>query len=169
MDEKIKTDYADLLNDLNAMGDAILYRARRDTIKRAESLILDLEGKVKYLNSANENLRAKLAEAERERDETFDNGPMGEEVNDILRAKLAELEKDCDAKDHVIQIQRTKLAEAERDAARYRYLRANCVQGRMESRGPNPDFALNCDEPESEWDAAIDAAMPSTSHDKEGK
>ena len=108
-------------------------------------------------------LRAKLAEAERERDETFDNGPMGEEVNDILRAKLAELEKDCDAKDHVIQIQRTKLAEAERDAARYRYLRANCVQGRMESRGPNPDFALNCDEPESEWDAAIDAAMPSKS------
>lgn len=31
--------------------------------------------------------------AMRERDETFDNGPMGEEVNDILRAKLAELER----------------------------------------------------------------------------
>jgi len=45
------------------------------------------------------------------------------------------------------------------DARRYRWLRANACEGRMESRGPNPDFALNCDEPESEWDAAIDAAM----------
>ena len=45
------------------------------------------------------------------------------------------------------------------DARRYRWLRANAYEGRMESRGPNPDFALNCDEPESEWDAAIDAAM----------
>lgn len=45
------------------------------------------------------------------------------------------------------------------DAARYRWLRANVVEGRMESRGPRPDFALNCDEPEWEWDAAIDAAL----------
>jgi hypothetical protein len=51
-------------------------------------------------------------------------------------------------------------AETDRaDARRYRWLRANAVFGRMESRGPKPDFALNCDEPESEWDAAIDAAL----------
>jgi hypothetical protein len=44
------------------------------------------------------------------------------------------------------------------DAERYRWLRANAVEGRMETRGPRPDFAMNCDEPETEWDAAIDAA-----------
>jgi len=46
-----------------------------------------------------------------------------------------------------------------RDAMRYRWLRENCCEGRMETRGPWQDFSLNCDEPESEWDAAIDAAM----------
>lgn len=44
------------------------------------------------------------------------------------------------------------------DAERYRWLRENAVEGRMESRGPRPDFAMNCDEPETEWDTAIDAA-----------
>lgn len=55
-----------------------------------------------------------------------------------------------------------RLTELERDAARYRWLRGNACEGRMETRGPRPDFALNCDEPESEWDAAIDAAMEKT-------
>lgn len=54
-----------------------------------------------------------------------------------------------------------ELAEYRKDAERYRFIRANCVVGRMESRGPNPDFYLNCDEPESEWDAAIDRALGS--------
>ena len=44
------------------------------------------------------------------------------------------------------------------DAKRYRWLRANAVRGRMESCGRHHAFALNCDEPESEWDATIDAA-----------
>jgi hypothetical protein len=42
------------------------------------------------------------------------------------------------------------------DAARYRWLRSHAVYGRMET--DRSGFALNCDEPESEWDAAIDAA-----------
>lgn len=43
----------------------------------------------------------------------------------------------------------------EKDAARYRWLREHMIFGRM--GGSN--FAINCDEPPSEWDAAIDAAM----------
>lgn len=51
--------------------------------------------------------------------------------------------------------------EAERlrvDASRYRFLRANASWGTIFC-GPLPGGSLNCDEPESEWDAAIDAAM----------
>lgn len=41
-----------------------------------------------------------------------------------------------------------------RNDARYRWLRANAVNGSIGL----PDGWLSCDEPESEWDAAIDAA-----------
>jgi hypothetical protein len=60
----------------------------------------------------------------------------------------------CEAGTHVVD----HIEALKADAERYRWLRGNCVEGRMESPGPNPDFALNCDEPENEWDAAIDAA-----------
>ena len=69
-------------------------------------------------------------------------------------------------KDYAVWLART-LNEAARaqapaagdalDAVRYRFLRANAVYGRFES--DDGSLALNCDEPEKEWDAHIDAAM----------
>lgn len=51
-----------------------------------------------------------------------------------------------------------RAAEAgDKDGERYRFLRANAVHGRFES--DDGSLALNCDEPENEWDAHIDAAM----------
>lgn len=48
-----------------------------------------------------------------------------------------------------------KIAEAVKDARRYRWLRSNACDGFMRADGGS----LNCDEPESEWDAWIDASM----------
>ncbi len=66
----------------------------------------------------------------------------------------------CDEDTVIANVQklRTERDTLKADAERYRWLRGNCVEGHMESPGPNPDFALNCDEPENKWDAAIDAA-----------
>lgn len=55
-----------------------------------------------------------------------------------------------------------RIAELEANDRRYRWLRKNCTSGRMEDASGL--FELNCDEPESEWDAAIDAILA----DREG-
>ncbi|MBW8849969.1 MAG: hypothetical protein JF600_04240 [Xanthomonadales bacterium] len=55
-----------------------------------------------------------------------------------------------------------RVAELEANDRRYRWLRKNCTSGRMEDASGL--FELNCDEPESEWDAAIDAILA----DREG-
>lgn len=47
--------------------------------------------------------------------------------------------------------------EVARDAGRYRWLRNNCSVGSFSTY--DPPFRLNCDEPASEWNAAIDAAI----------
>lgn len=52
-----------------------------------------------------------------------------------------------------------------KDAERYRWLRVACFGGHM--LGWN--FNLNCDEPEAEWDAAIDAAMLASPAQKGGE
>lgn len=47
---------------------------------------------------------------------------------------------------------------AERDAARWRFVRKNASNGTIFCASL-PAGALNCDEPESEWDASVDAAI----------
>jgi hypothetical protein len=49
-------------------------------------------------------------------------------------------------------------ADTVRDAERYRFIRANASAGTIFCC-PLPSGSLNCDEPESEWDAAIDSAI----------
>lgn len=55
---------------------------------------------------------------------------------------------------------RNENAGLREDAQRYRWIREWCNEGRMEAFGFG--FALNCDEPESCWDATIDAARAAT-------
>lgn len=58
---------------------------------------------------------------------------------------------------------RAHIEALEADARRYRWLRKHAVTGSIGFDAENG--WLNADEPESEWDAAIDTAMKDSTHD----
>jgi len=56
IETKLKSKYADLLNALNEMQQAMLYAARRPVLREAENLIVDLERQVAALRDDNVKL-----------------------------------------------------------------------------------------------------------------
>ncbi len=69
--------------------------------------------------------------------------PAPKDIGEAIEAAIAHLST-TEARDGV-------------NARRYLWLRKNCSDGYFRSSQTN--FTLNCDEPENEWDAAIDREL----------
>ena len=89
----------------------------------------------------------------------FNKWRRGDE--DIKQPDPKEIGENIDAAIKMLTALQAGAGDAQ-DAARYRFLRSYCTEGYMKAYGTwnmPVDLILNCDEPEKEWDASIDAQI----------